>query len=1151
PNDWKNPQQDSFKVSNCYIYRPSIHSRDPVGINIIFMAGQRYTNLKYANAIDTTAELYLGYYNFLNPLFQNSAGPRGFKVNPNHTISNGIKIGSAGVNKSHPYLPGVYIPKYIGATDPSDPGNSQWVDIVLNLANLGGNIAPIVSDVKITGSKIHYAETIDTIRWNAEDDNKVVKCIVEYSINGGADWRYITTKTSDWRYPWPIPNSPSNNCFIKVTAFDEAQKTGSNISSTFRIKIKKSHLRISLRQIGDSTVIISWVPSIYDGTDVTAVGLIYGIAGCADSINQPNYDTLMYNLETSSDTIFGLKKGQKYFFNTFVLDSLGDYTMWGDSGCVPVELVDRSPPDNIFTLRVAQIDSVSAKLNWYKYSNGAADIDSIGIWYRTDLYPQGADDPKAKLLKMYPATNGIDTLKELQKNHYYYFSIFARDSFGNWSSASDSSRCKLFTTMSNSELPGSFSLSSADDTVWLFGDTVKMWLSGDFAGQLKDTIDPWDAATVNPEGFVSAGKGFQFRTGGQIIKGALNISVLASNRSDGLRGERLYFFDNINNRWLVDTLSALSVKGDGIRVSSVIKDLENPVALLIDTMPPKLTVKSRTRILSHGESFTEELLLKDNVYNCMVTMVSASGGESFTSAANRSVQIPQSDSTVRHFTVTVPGSDVNQCEGVKAAVTVFDGVWKDTVLISRPVLRKANNACETSVITPMVWTPVLATATPLENTLSSALVRSSTASSNWMYDKKEIRIFKHQDADPVNPGTGTWIEFDQSTIGFFNIKQGDVSWIKARTPLVLDFGTATVPSLTDTVTFTINSHEWLDCAVPFNFDYPLTALMEAGNSGKPNFSDSIEVYSWVLKDSVYHTEPIYLSKVEALRDQNRTLKANTPYSFYNAQNKTVTVRFPGIFSEKAPALLKKGTSGKTGGWSIRLDVTGNGKQYSPVYCGYLPDEKNTIWYPLSPSFAEVPVTLVDTCNGKKFGHCIYTGERKTGMIYPFISENSNEPIQLSISSRCNLSDTVITGFYNPVSYKLSQNMVINKGQKEAVYFVVGDPGYIRTLPHHFSNAPVAISSVSILHGGKMCVVHYNLPARDYEYIRFDLFDLKGRLVLQSRNSNGVLPGSNRHILFNKNSTRMPAQGTYIISMSVKFIESKKVQRTVRKATFTR
>jgi hypothetical protein len=136
---FNNPQQDSFIVSNCYIYRPAIHAKDPNGINVIYMFDTRYTIEQYNSEIDKKAVLYLGHpqNSISEPLYQNEYGPGRFKTNPNHIMGgSGAKIGYAGFNKSHPYLD-ERIPSYIGATDPNDPTNSAWVNDVLYLANLG------------------------------------------------------------------------------------------------------------------------------------------------------------------------------------------------------------------------------------------------------------------------------------------------------------------------------------------------------------------------------------------------------------------------------------------------------------------------------------------------------------------------------------------------------------------------------------------------------------------------------------------------------------------------------------------------------------------------------------------------------------------------------------------------------------------------------------------------------------------------------------------------------------------------------------------------------------------------------------------------------------------------------------------------------
>lgn len=70
-----------------------------------------------------------------------------------------------------------------------------------------------------------------TIRWQAQDNLGVTKIDVYYSVDGGKTWRLIAGELRNiGSYNWKVPNTPSNNCLIRVDAYDSAGNRGSDTS---------------------------------------------------------------------------------------------------------------------------------------------------------------------------------------------------------------------------------------------------------------------------------------------------------------------------------------------------------------------------------------------------------------------------------------------------------------------------------------------------------------------------------------------------------------------------------------------------------------------------------------------------------------------------------------------------------------------------------------------------------------------------------------------------------------------------------------------------------------------------------------------------------------------------------------------------------
>ena len=70
-----------------------------------------------------------------------------------------------------------------------------------------------------------------TITWSADDNVDIVGDSVFYSTNNGNDWTLITTHTGNQQsYSWQVPNTPSDQCLIKVKVFDASNNYAEDIS---------------------------------------------------------------------------------------------------------------------------------------------------------------------------------------------------------------------------------------------------------------------------------------------------------------------------------------------------------------------------------------------------------------------------------------------------------------------------------------------------------------------------------------------------------------------------------------------------------------------------------------------------------------------------------------------------------------------------------------------------------------------------------------------------------------------------------------------------------------------------------------------------------------------------------------------------------
>jgi len=118
----------AYYCSNNYFYRPGNRG-------VIRLGSNSYSASAFSKQTLTAPPriAYTNRYSSKNPLYKGTKNADKYKTRGNHVLKGKNILANAGFGGPHPYLDGVKIPSYIGATDPKDNG---WVDIVLDLVNL-------------------------------------------------------------------------------------------------------------------------------------------------------------------------------------------------------------------------------------------------------------------------------------------------------------------------------------------------------------------------------------------------------------------------------------------------------------------------------------------------------------------------------------------------------------------------------------------------------------------------------------------------------------------------------------------------------------------------------------------------------------------------------------------------------------------------------------------------------------------------------------------------------------------------------------------------------------------------------------------------------------------------------------------------------
>jgi len=97
--------------------------------------------------------------------------------------------------------------------------NAKYFGGLYDGYDMSSSLPDSIRVVAPNGGEVYNPTSTTQIQWNFCDVNRVK---IEYSIDNGAAWTLIATDVpaDQLNYTWTIPNSPSNQCLVKVTGID-------------------------------------------------------------------------------------------------------------------------------------------------------------------------------------------------------------------------------------------------------------------------------------------------------------------------------------------------------------------------------------------------------------------------------------------------------------------------------------------------------------------------------------------------------------------------------------------------------------------------------------------------------------------------------------------------------------------------------------------------------------------------------------------------------------------------------------------------------------------------------------------------------------------------------------------------------------------
>jgi hypothetical protein len=341
---------DSFKIDRNFIYNPATNPDDPNGTYVFWFgyssdATKRHTLSDYNKRFPNT-KLYYAKADASNPLFRGNSGIDRLITRGEYKLSTQETIANAGKNIRHPFLNGMVIPEYIGATDPKDSNNNKWVSDVMNLVNLGNgftpdtvsqspvpeNNAPSVSHVSAAKNTAQITDSVVTVRWKAQDDQGVTVCSLFVSVNDSS-YRPIAVKNNSLdSIIWNIPDEARSVKFL-LRVYDAMGKYGEGESSRYFVSIIREaerQMRLYAYNIDGSSVFAAW-GSYLNETAFRQIAVVCRTDRFAASPTENGSKVHHSNLSKGSAVLSGFTNGQNCYISIFGELNTGNWSTSLDS----------------------------------------------------------------------------------------------------------------------------------------------------------------------------------------------------------------------------------------------------------------------------------------------------------------------------------------------------------------------------------------------------------------------------------------------------------------------------------------------------------------------------------------------------------------------------------------------------------------------------------------------------------------------------------------------------------------------------------------------------------------------------------------------------------------------------------------------------
>lgn len=872
--------------------------------------------------------------------------------------------------------------------------------------------------------------------------------------------------------------------------------------------------RLSARAVSPSQIIVSW--------NAVNVGEAVRLTWSTDTIplgqivSEDYLGTVTLPVSDTADTVVLPNAATWYSFGAQV--RVG--TLWSDVTPASRAADSTQPVDTTRkAVNSAEVDSV-----WFDSSVNAIvftwsyDTAQDSIELGMTLGPGGIVAAESLITLLTRDTVRAQLGTEIIFDTTYVVALWMRKQGGPWAVPGNGNTGMVRTPSFTWEPVSYFEDTSR---VRAFNDRVVLWSSGRWPVGLvsQDTIDVFRPDS-SAAGLVAVSPGFAFRSkeGRPPFNVGLRYDSIPSGY--GLSDVRMYAYTPQGYRLLenqrVDS-------GSGI-VSVDTNLIDYPFILMVDTVPPSVTVLSDTlSAVRPDTSITYRLIAGDNTVSAWYTLLYAKGGAAL--VQRQSSELGARDDTL---TLTIDSTVVKDDNGVMALLVVGDGVHRDTVNISRQVVRDHSPEVASEA---GAWVPFRVTAVLDSPSVSHALSQLLDSDEAWHYDNTTFRLFRWF-SHPTNASTPDWrwVEYNDTLATRFTPVPGRLMWLKAASPRVLDFGTGVTVSLKDTVAISLPPANWTDFALPWRFTMYLGDILDATGDSLPH----LQFYRWAKDEKDrYSTRMIYAEKMppgSEFRHRRTELSAEAfaGYSVYNSDTDTVVLRIPPVpraistVTEDSASLAK--ARGSSSSWLLRVvSKTREGGAHSPVVCGYTRGTGERTLFPASPTFAATGVRVYDRARDATFGHALAHRLNGGGVVFDLAFHNHGDRAYTTvyrIEGQQGLPAGMSVAVLNPASPKGlrkptggEQSVELEAGGSQHRLLLVGTESFQREFLGTINRGGFTLLPVYPNPFRSAVTIRFIVPYYGINRVSCRVYDARGRLIWW-RHITGDLASGMNHLRWN-------------------------------------